>query len=261
MSCKHRHLAAGKRDSVLVQRILYRLISVKSQDRQLTEKIMHINKANRGMDGSPRVHKALRKQGVYVGRKRVERLMRGANLVARLTKVVRRKSGINAFHQGGKNQLLEAGPTTRINQVWVGDITYLKVKDQWFHLAVIMDRHSRRVINWTLRKPRTAEVTVGILKKAIRIRKPTSALLFHSDRGIEYTAHKYRNELKRNNIEISVNRPGHCTDNAHMESFFHSLKAELIRGRKFNTVHELRYALNSYINGFYNQRRLYSGVD
>jgi len=195
-----------------------------------------------------------------VGRKRVERLMREAGLVARFTKVVRRKAGINAFHKGGENRLLNAGPTTRTNQVWVADITYLKVKDQWFHLAVIMDRHSRRIISWTLRKPRTAEVTVGILKKAIQIRNPKSDLLFHSDRGVEYTAYKYRDELKRNGIEISVNRSGHCTDNAHMESFFHSLKAELIRGRKFNTVHELRYALNSYINGFYNHRRLHSGI-
>jgi len=203
------------------------------QDQKLTVKITQIHAANRDVYGSPRVHKALKNQGVFVGRKRVERLMREANLVARLTKVVRRKAGISAFHRGGENKLLDAGSTTRINQVWVGDITYLKVKDQWFHLAAIMDRHSRRIISWTLSKPRTADVTVGILKRALRTRGPLNGLLFHSDRGIEYTAHKYRNELKRHGVEISVNRPGHCADNAHMESFFHSLKAELIRGEGF----------------------------
>ena len=167
------------------------------QDRELTAKIIQIYATNREVYGSPRIHQALKKQGVSVAKKRVERLMREANIVARLNKVVRRKAGINAFHQGGENRLLDTGPTTRINQVWVGDITYLKVKDQWYHLAVIMDRHSRRIINWTLSKPRTAEVTVGILKKALSIRKPPKDLMFHSDRGIEYTAHKYRDELKK----------------------------------------------------------------
>jgi putative transposase len=145
--------------------------------------------------------------------------------------------------------------------VWAGDVTYIKVSGVWHHLAVVMDLYSRRILGWTLSKPRTVDITLSALGQALKKRKPDVGCLFHSDRGVEYVAYRYRDELKKYGMIRSVNRPGMCTDNAHVESFFHSLKTEMIRGRKFKDQSELRYALNSYINGFYNYKRLHSGIN
>mgnify|MGYP002713051219 CR=1 FL=1 len=124
-----------------------------------------------------------------------------------------------------------------------------------------MDLYSRRIISWSLTETRTVQDTLKVLRRAIRERHPDAGLIFHTDRGIEYTGHAFRKELKQHGIQPSVNRLGQCTDNGHMESFFHSLKIELIRGNQFNTIDDLRYALNSYINHFYNKKRLHSGID
>ncbi len=213
------------------------------------------------MYGSPRVHRMLQRQGVRVGKKRVERLMRDAGLRGRVVRVTRRKPGFKQFIASGENVRLAMPATSATNQVWVGDITYLKVAEHWAHLAVVMDVHSRRVLGWTLSKGRTVEITLTALQRAIRCRTPTTGCVFHSDRGVEYMAYRYQDALRRHGMTRSVNRPSKCTDNAHMESFFHSLKAELIRGRTFSTLQELRYALNSYINKFYNHQRLHSGIN
>ncbi len=153
--------------------------------------------------------------------------------------------------------------------VWFGEekqgdyallLTLLKVKDRWCYLAIVMDIHSRRILGWSLQHNRTTELTITALKNALRKRRTTEQVIFHTDRGIEFTAYKFQALLKDNNLLSSLNRAGHCTDNAHMESFFHSLKAELIRGRRYKTKQELRLALNSYINQFYNHHRLHSGI-
>ena len=148
----------------------------------------------------------------------------------------------------------------RSDQVWVSDITYIKVKDVYKYLIAIMDVYSRRIISGSLTETRTVNDTLTVLKRAVSDRQPNAGLIFHTDRGIEYTGHEFRRILAQHGIRASVNRLGICTDNGHMESFFHSLKAELIRGRKFNSMSELRYSLNSYINHFYNKKRLHSGI-
>lgn len=231
------------------------------EDQRLLAEIRSIYEASRGVYGSPRVHQVLRRQGVHVGRKRVERLMKEAGLRGRVVRVIRRQPGAKQFRADGENVRLSMSATTSTDQVWVGDITYLRVAGYWAHLAVVMDVHSRRVLGWTVSKGRTVQITLTALRQAMRRRTPAPGCIFHSDRGVEYTAYRYRDALERHGMIRSVNRPGQCTDNAHMESFFHSLKAELIRGRTFKTVQELRYALNSYINQFYNHQRLHSGIN
>lgn len=241
---------------------LKRPASQRTQDDQrLLQRIQSIYEASREVYGSPRVHQALRRQGVRVGKKRVERLMRESELRGRVVRVTLRKPGLKQFIASGENLRLSMPETTAADQVWVGDITYLKVAGYWAHLAVVMDVHSRRVLGWTLNKGRTVQITLTALRQAIRRRIPATGCLFHSDRGVEYTAYRYQHELQRHGMTRSVNRPSKCTDNAHMESFFHSLKAELIRGRTFSSLQELRYALNSYINQFYNHKRLHSGLN
>ncbi len=174
--------------------------------------------------------------------------------------MTRRQPGLKRFIARGENLRLGREEPDTINQVWVSDITYIKVGGVYKHLIVIMDIYSRKILGWSLRHTRTSEDTVNVLKRVIKARALNDTMLFHTDRGIEFTGQIFRNELKKYGIEASVNRLGKCTDNAHMESFFHSLKAELVRGRVFNTMKELRVALSGYINQFYNRKRMHSGI-
>lgn len=206
------------------------------------------------------MHRTLKDKGYSIGKKRVERLMRDKGLVGRVVRVTRRQPGLRRFKAAGENLWrLEPSPT-QLNQVWVADITYLKLGKKWRYLATVMDAYSRRILGWSLSRERSVELTLNALSHALRGRSLKSGMLFHTDRGIEYMAYRFRDELKKHGICHSVNRPGICTDNAHMESFFHTLKVELIRGRRFRNEAELRCALNSYINQFYNHRRMHSGI-
>lgn len=229
-------------------------------DRVLAKTIRHLHAESRGTYGSPRVHEALKRQGLAVGKKRVERLMRAEQLQGRVVRVTRRQPGLRRFLIRGENLTLAVAPTTGLNQIWVSDITYLRVQERWVLLIVIMDRHSRRVLGWTLSQTRTVEDTLRVLKRVMRQRPTPCEVIFHTDRGVEYTGFRFQDALKKHGLLPSVNRPGRCTDNAHMESFFHTLKAELIRGRTFESEQGLRLALNSYINQFYNHKRLHSGI-
>jgi len=239
-----------------------RAISKRAQEDQwLLEKIIEIYWQSEGRYGSPRVHQVLLSQGISIGRKRVERLMRKADLRARVVRVTRRQPGLKRFKAKGKNLRLEMDSPTAMNQVWVADVTYLKLNGQWQYLATVMDLYSRRIIGWSLSATRTMELTCSALTYALRKRGYPTDIVFHTDRGIEYMGADFQQLLSRQSFRHSVNRPGHCTDNAHMESFYHSLKAELIRGTIFNGVKAMRRALARYINRFYNAVRLHSGLD
>ena len=231
------------------------------EDQQLLKHITRIYWKSDGRYGSPRVFKALQKQGICVGRKRVERLMREAGLKGRVVRVTRRQPGLKRFKAQGENLLRKLGKPTAINQIWVADVTYLKVNGRWQYLATIMDLYSRRIIGWSLSSTRTTQLTRAAMQYALKRRNYPKGVLFHTDRGIEYTGKEYQKLLNKYDFKHSLNRPGHCTDNAFMESFFHSLKAELIRGRVYKKVKQLRQALLTYINQFYNSVRLHSGLD
>jgi len=239
-----------------------RKLSQRAQtDSQLRPIIQSIYDDGEEAYGSPRVFKALKKKGYAIGRKRVERLMQDMELVGRVMKVTRRAPGSKRFLASGDNLRLGAESPTGIDQVWVADITYLKVKSKWMYLSVIMDLYSRRIIAWRLDKQRTAEVTKRTLQYALKKRRPPPGLIFHSDRGVEYRGEVFQKALNLEGISHSLNRASHCTDNAHMESFFHSMKAELIRGVRYISEGQLRYDLVKYINQFYNKKRLHSGIE
>lgn len=230
-------------------------------DQKLLKLITKIYWKSKGRYGSPRVFEALKSQGIQVSRKRVERLMKEAGLKGRVVRVTRRQPGLKRFQAKGENLLLKLDAPTVINQVWVADVTYLKVNGRWQYLATVMDRYSRRILGWSLSRRRTTALTIDALNYALRKRKYPNGIIFHTDRGLEYTGSVFQAELKKWKIRHSVNRPGYCTDNAFMESFYHSLKAELIRGNVYKTTKALRKALKSYINQFYNAVRLHSGLD
>ena len=146
------------------------------------------------------------------------------------------------------------------NQVWLGDVTYLKVNEEPRYLATILDKYSRRIVGWSLSKKRDVTLSLSAFKHAARKRLMQPGMYFHSDRGTEYLAHKYRNWLKANGVVQSVNRKGVMNDNAEMESFFRQFKTERVHKREFTTEKELRAVIIEYI-GFYNRKRLHSSLD
>lgn len=231
------------------------------EDEELKHLIREVYDASKGRYGSPRVFKALQKQGYSLSEKRVARLMRELGLSGRVVRVTRRAPDSRRFLASGENLRPDGGIPTARDQVWVADITYLKVGKKWQYLSVIMDLYSRRIISWSLDSSRTADVTKRSLVAAVRKRQPKPGLMIHTDRGVEYRGSVFQQELKKYGIAHSLNRAGQCTDNAHMESFFHSMKADLIRGNVFKTERELRYAVGQYINHFYNAKRLHSGIN
>ncbi len=228
-------------------------------DEVLVGKVREVHQRSRSIYGAPRVMHSLRQDGLSIGQRRVARLMRMAHLQGRSARLYRRsRTGQKAFFKSIPNRQRQITPE-KTNQVWVGDVTYLKVRQQWRYLAVVTDKYSRRVVGWSLSDQRDADLTCGVLRSALRRRRPEAGLIFHSDRGIEYAAHAYRNVLKRHALVQSMNRPGQMNDNAHMESFFHSLKSEFLYGKKFDTDQSLRQTLQHYVQ-FYNHQRLHSSL-
>ncbi len=215
-------------------------------DSELKQKILHLFSEHKGRYGSPRIFKALQKQGYNIGKKRVERLYRGLGLVARVMKVTTRSAGLKRYLATGDNLRPDGDVPLAVDKVWVADVTYLKVKGVWRYLSVIMDLYSRRIISWSLDQNRTAHVTKRTLQNALKKRKPSGDLMLHTDRGVEYRGQVYQKVLQRHDITHSLSRAGKCTDNAHMESFFHSMKTEVIRGNVYKTDGQLRATLGNY---------------
>lgn len=228
------------------------------EDESLRVRIGSIFEASEGTYGSPRIHEALRQAGVRVGRKRVARLMREGGLKGRSARIYRRMPGTRRFFGEIPNRVLEL-KTTAPDQVWVGDVTYLKVGKCWRYLAVILDRHSRRVLGWALRTRRELALTLEALNRAVSRRRGSSGLIFHSDRGVEFSAYAYRARLAALSIVQSMKRPREIGDNAFIESFFHSMKAEAIHARVFSHDRALREAVAGYIRR-YNLTRLHSSL-
>ena len=210
------------------------------------------------MYGSPRIQRALHAEGCAVSRRRVERLMRRAGRRARVVQIYRANPRLHRFYGQHPNRLW-ARVATRPNRIWVGDITYLPVVGRWHFLAVVLDQYSRRVLAGALGRTRDTRLTRTVLNAAVRRRRPRAGLVFHSDRGSEYAAQTFRDRWRTLGIRQSATRVGTPGDNAHMESFFHSLKAEVVHGARFVTAHQLRLALRGYF-GYYNHRRLHSAL-
>jgi putative transposase len=227
-------------------------------DERLSVRIQAIFGASDGTYGSPRIHAALQQAGFRVGRRRVARLMREAGLKARSARIYRRTGGTRRFFSGIPNRVLDL-ETTAPNQVWVGDVTYLKSGKEWRYLAVVMDRHSRRILGWSLRGQRDLTLTLTALNRAVRRQRSVHQLIFHSDRGVEYAAYAYRARLAALAITQSMKRPRELGDNAFIESFFHSMKADAIHARRFAHDGALQTAVTDYIRR-YNRSRLHSGL-
>jgi putative transposase len=236
-----------------------RAASTRDQDdAHLSVLIRAIFDASEGTYGSPRIHAAMAQAGIHVARKRVARLMCAAELKARAARIYRRSPGTGAFFMAIPNRIIKR-VTTAPDQIWVGDVTYLKVCGQWRYLAAVMDRHSRRVLGWAMSRQRDLRLTLGALNRTLLRRRPAPGLAFHSDRGVEYSAYAYRARLAAVGIVQSMNRPRELTDNAFMESFWHSMKSEVIHTLTFDNDTDLIKVVRRYIRR-YNSHRLHSAL-
>jgi len=221
--------------------------------------IERIHQASRNTYGSPRVTRALRQAGCVVSENRVARLMRVHRIKARAATLYRANPGAHGFFTNVPNRQLKTLAASR-DQVWVGDITYLKLGEQWRYLAVVMDKCSRRIVGWSMGRNRDAGLTIKALNRAVAKRRPACGLIFHTDRGIEYAAHAFRNRLAELGFVQSMNRPQRMNDNGHMESFFHSMKSDTIHGRTFSQESDVVDTVRNYIP-FYNSTRLHSSLN
>jgi putative transposase len=214
-----------------------------------------------GRYGSPRVFKELRRQGINVAKRRVERTMRALGICGVSRRRHQTTTRANPAHPVEANHLARNFTATRPNERWVTDITYIWTDEGWAYLAAILDLYSRAVVGWALSTSLSTELPLTALENALRNRRPEAGLLHHSDRGCQYTSADYRGALAEAGITVSMSRRGNCWDNAVAESFFATLKTELVYRRSWPTRVDLRGALFEYIEVFYNRRRLHSTLD
>ena len=234
--------------------------SAKEQsDAELAEKIEAIHTESKGTYGSPRVHKALRKQGVECGKRRVRRLMRLAGLEGRCKRRWRKTTIADPAAEVALDLIQRAfGPGAEIDRRYVGDITYIATWEGWAYLATVIDLSSRKIVGWALAEHMRTELVADALKMALANRCPAEGLIFHSDRGCQYTSADYGELARLNGVVLSIGRKGECWDNAVAESFFATIKRELIDTRAWPTRAGLRRGVFEYIEGWYNTRRLHS---
>jgi transposase InsO family protein len=229
-------------------------------DRDLAAQIRVAHEASRGRYGSPRVHAELRAQGRRVGRKRVARLMRGMGLSARRRRRFRRTTDSTHAFPVAPNLLGRDFTASAPGRVWLADLTHIRTAEGWLYLAVVLDLFSRRAIGWAMADHLGHELALAALDMAIARERPEPGLVHHSDRGVQFAAHEYRKGLRQHGMLCSMSRKGDCWDNAPMESSFATLKGELVEARDYLTRDEARADVFQYIEGFYNRRRLHSGL-
>jgi putative transposase len=229
-------------------------------DAQLKAQIAAVHEKSRSTYGSPRVHAELRGKGVRVGKKRVERLMRDDGIKARQKRRFRLTTDSNHTHPIAPNVLARQFTVTAPNKVWVTDVTYIATDEGWLYLAAILDLFSRRVVAWATSATNDRALALDALELALRARQPAAGLLHHSDRGSPYASEDYRQALRQRGLAASMSRSGDCWDNAVAESFFATLKTELIRDIDFLTRDQARREVFAYIEGSYNRRRRHSSL-
>lgn len=229
-------------------------------DKELLRHIQRIFIKSRRIYGSPRIHQALQKQGIFVGRKRVARLMKQAGLKARFARVYRYRKDKYENRYVADNLRRQTDKPTDINQQWATDLTYIRLGQHWVYLVVVLDLYSRRIVGWSLGQDTRTHIVMRALGFAVRKREPPQGLILHSDRGTEYIAGEVKALAERHGMLRSMSRAYRSIDNAEVESFFQKLKGEYLKGKEYQTINQVRKLIASYINGFYNLDRLHSSL-
>jgi transposase InsO family protein len=231
------------------------------QTQALTQKIKTIHAQSRQTYGSPRIQIELRKTGARHGRNRIARLMQKEGLCGR-QKARYRVRTTDSHHDEpiAPNRLAGAPAPSAPNQVWVADITYIHTQEGWLFVAAILDLYSRKIVGWAMSERLDTALTLKALFMALLHRQPPAHLLFHSDRGVQYASADYRRALLQAGLTASMSRQANCYDNAAMESFWSTLKLELIYRRVFQTRGHARQEIFDYIEVFYNRQRIHSAL-
>ena len=231
-------------------------------DGELVEKIRQIHDESDGTYGSPRMHKELLARDVSCGRRRVRRLMRAHGLEGRCKKRWRKTTIQDPAATAEALDLIQRhfGPSEVLDARYVGDITYVATWEGWAYLATVIDLASRRVVGWAMADHLRTELISDALVVAFGQRHPPAGAIFHSDRGCQYTSRDFRQLATDHGIRLSLGRKGDCWDNAVAESFFATIKRELIDRRPWPTISGLRRAVFDWIEGWYNTRRLHSSL-
>jgi transposase InsO family protein len=227
-------------------------------DAVLVKAIKKSHEESRGTYGSPRVLDDLKERGFEVGRRRVARLMAEEGLTGTPPKPYKRTTDSKHNHDIADNILDREFSVETPDTAWATDITYVRTWEGWMYLAVVVDLFSRRIVGWATAAHMRTGLVLSALDMALGRRLPAPGMLHHSDRGSQYASHDYRDALRKNNIVCSMSRKGDCWDNAVVESFFGTLKKELIHRRPWATVKAAREAIVEYIEVFYNSKRKHS---
>jgi putative transposase len=227
-------------------------------DARLIARIRAIHERSRGTYGAPRVHAQLRHEGVRVGRKRVERLMRETGLSG----LIRRRRGKTTIRVRGvrtaPDLVRRDFNPTELNRLWSADLTYIRTWEGWLYLASVMDCYSRRIVGWSMADHLRAQLVVDALGMAVARRRPDRGLVHHSDQGSQYTSLVFTQRCRAVGVEVSMGSRGDCFDNAILESFHATIKKDLIHRRSWPTKADARTAVFDYIETFYNRERLHS---
>jgi putative transposase len=228
----------------------------------LVESIRQVHARSRGLYGSPRVCRQLRGQGTACCKNTVAKLMKQQQIRSRIKRRFRiRTTDANHPHRVAPNTLARRFAQRRPNQAWAADITYIPTDQGWLYLSAVIDLCSRRIVGWATADHLQAELATDALRHALSSRRPRAGLLHHSDRGIQYACDQYRSVLDEHGLLCSMSRSGNCYDNAVMESFFKTLKTELVYHERYATHQQARQSLFEYIEIFYNRQRLHSALD
>lgn len=230
-------------------------------NRELYSQIKAVYHDSHGTYGSPRIYRALQRQGVACSENRVARLMRRQGLRAKQTKRYRSTTKRRKADPVAPNLLQRDFTAERPDQKWLTDITYIPTQEGWLYLAVVLDLYSRRIVGWAMAARMTGGLTRAALQMTIQQRRPSADLIHHSDQGSQYTAGEYQQMLQDQGIQVSMNGIGTWYDNAPMESFFGTLKSEWVNHHLYRTRAEARVSIFYYIEAFYNRRRLHSSLD
>jgi transposase InsO family protein len=230
------------------------------EDERLRPKVVEAFKTGRGTYGSPRVRDELVDQGFEIGRKRVARLMREMGLRGATPRKFRMTTDSDHDHPIAENVLDRNFEALGPNQKWATDITYVYTGEGWLYLAVVMDLYSRRIVGWSTADHLKTGLCLDALQMALDHRMGVEGLIHHSDRGVQYASARYRDVLAAQGIECSMSRRANCWDNAVAESFFGTLKNELIYRRPWSTREEAHDAIGEYIEIFYNRIRRHSTI-
>ena len=231
------------------------------ENQTLIKHIHAIHTQSRHTYGSPRIVDALRKQGRHHGRNRIARLMREEGICGRQTGRYRVQTTDSNHDQPiAPNRLAQMPKATAPNQLWVADITYIETREGWLYLAAILDLYSRKIVGWAMSERIDTSLVLKALAMALLHRHPPAKLLLHSDRGVQYASADYRRALEQAGLVASMSRKANCYDNATMESFWSTLKLELIYRRNFATRTQAHSQIFDYIESFYNRHRAHSAL-